>query len=81
MGQSPDGKERDQAVRYAAEDDQQQCGKADQGHDAMGIKQPAAADLEHVRQVVVHGDRVRETGKSAYEVFAESASTARSNRW
>ena len=50
----PDGKERDQAVGYAAEDDEQERGEADQGNDAVGVEQTAAADLEDVGQIVVH---------------------------
>ena len=47
-----DGEERDEAVGDAAESDQQQRGEADEGVDAVGVEQAAAADLEDVGQVV-----------------------------
>ena len=56
-----DGEERDEAIGDAAEDDQQECGEADQRNDAVGVEQAAPADLEDVRQIVVHRDGARET--------------------
>ena len=35
-------------------DDEQDRGEADEGVDAVGVEEAAAADLEGVRQVVVH---------------------------
>ncbi len=58
-----DGEQRDQPIGDAAKDDQQERSEAYQRNDAVGVKQAAAADLEHVRQVVVHRDGARKTGE------------------
>ena len=49
-----DSEERNQPVGDAAEDDQQQCGEADQRVDAVRVEQAAAAHQEDVRQIVAH---------------------------
>ena len=40
-----DSEQWDQAIGDAAEDDQQECGEADQGNDAIGVKQTAPPDF------------------------------------
>ena len=47
-----DRKERNEAISDSPESCQQQRGEADKGIDAMGVEEPAAANLEDVRKVV-----------------------------
>jgi hypothetical protein len=58
-----DGKERNEAIGDAPEGGQQQCGEADKGIDAMGVKEGAAASFKNMRKVVAFSDGTGKTGK------------------
>ena len=58
-----DGKERDQPVGDAAEDDEQQRGERDQHINSPGVEQPPAAQQKDVGHVVVEGDGAGEARK------------------
>ena len=59
----PDGIERDQFVRDAAKENQQQESQGAENHDAVAVNQAAAAMTESVRQIIVLRDGTAEARK------------------
>src|SRR5579883_2305984 len=58
-----DGEQGNQTIRDAAEDDEQQTGKARQHVDGLGVNQTAAAQAESEGKIAVPGDNAAELRK------------------